>query len=238
MEDDENEYESKNLKFCVFRCPEDEEFFHELQSDLLEVPEFIAKLPRPMSTKRSTALREDLINNTLLFMVIYSKEGGEYHGNIDGMPITTDEKLFKKPKLIYSALPIEDEERAGTLFLKPSGEDRGHRRCAELGIHISNRMRIEGLEEETARWALNWAFLNAGQHRVELNIPGWDSYDLEKYERVGFREERKRECLYKDGKWWDEVWMGILKKEWKEIKSREEVSSQDVKSEEQDDPMY
>jgi RimJ/RimL family protein N-acetyltransferase len=113
-------------------------------------------------------------------------------------------------------------ERIGTLFLKSSSPDMLHHRCSELGIDIKREYQGQGYGTEAIRWVLDWAFNSAGLHRVELNVLGWNPRAARIYEILGFREEgRRRDCLFRDGRWWDEVHMGLLRGEWeKEVKTR------------------
>ncbi|KAJ5269359.1 hypothetical protein N7505_005117 [Penicillium chrysogenum] len=75
----------------------------------------------------------------------------------------------------------------------------------------------QGQEAEAVEWALNWAFNSAGLHRVEMDVPSWNMRLGEVCEEMGFQTEgTRKECLFKDGKWWDEVSMAILEKDWKE----------------------
>ena len=41
------------------------------------------------------------------------------------------------------------------------------------------------------------------------------------YEKAGFQVEgRLREAIARDGRWWDEIQMGILREEWVELRQR------------------
>lgn len=96
-----------------------------------------------------------------------------------------------------------------------------HHRGSELGIDIKREYQGQGYGTEAIRWALDWAFYSVGLHRVELTVLGWNPRAARLYESIGFPEEgRRRECLYRDGRWWDEMHMGLLHREWDELKSR------------------
>ncbi|CAG7948084.1 unnamed protein product [Penicillium nalgiovense] len=106
-------------------------------------------------------------------------------------------------------------ECVGTLFLESSHRDMAHHRCSKLGIGILKAYQHH--EAEAVEWALNWAFKSAGLHRVEMNIPPWNMRLGEVCEEIGFQTEgTRKECLFKNGKWWDEVNMAILKEDWKQ----------------------
>ncbi len=104
----------------------------------------------------------------------------------------------------------------GSVSLGSSDPDMAHHRCSELAIDIVREYQGNGYGMEVLNWTLAWAFEKAGLHRVELEYLGWNERVRPLYERAGFVEEgRRRKCYFKDGKWWDEILMGILDDEWK-----------------------
>ncbi len=53
-------------------------------------------------------------------------------------------------------------------------------------------------------------------HRVGLSVFEFNTRAIRAYEKVGFRVEgRTREAVWRDGRFWDEVHMGILESEWR-----------------------
>lgn len=112
--------------------------------------------------------------------------------------------------IIYAAgYPI------GTLFIKSSHRDVVHHRCSKLGIGILKK--YQDYETEAINWALNWAFNSANLHRVEMDVPSWNLRMGKLCGEIGFHTEGERkECYFKDGEWWNEVNMSMLKKDWKE----------------------
>ncbi|CAG8909286.1 unnamed protein product [Penicillium egyptiacum] len=106
-------------------------------------------------------------------------------------------------------------EPIGTLFLESPHRDMAHHRCSELGIGILTEYQYH--ETEAVERALNWAFDSAGLHRVEMNLPSWNMRVGKLCEKFRFQKEgTRKECLFKDGEWWDEVNMAILEKDWKQ----------------------
>ncbi|KAJ6139527.1 hypothetical protein N7471_006013 [Penicillium samsonianum] len=102
----------------------------------------------------------------------------------------------------------------GTLFLESSHRDMAHHRCSKLGIGTLKE--YQHYETEAVNWVLNWAFNNAGLHRVEVSVPFWNTRAYKVYEEIGFHTEGARvDCYFKDGEWWDETNMAILEKDWK-----------------------
>jgi RimJ/RimL family protein N-acetyltransferase len=210
-------FRSKSLIYCSYNSPEDDDFFHSIQSDPVAFINSCPSIQRPADRRFTETIRKYLLENSLLFVVIYIS------GEEPGTQISKASKEGKRnhENTYVNPGPIKHEP-IGTMFLKLSSPDMAHHRCSELGIDIKREYQGQGYGTEAINWALDWAFRNAGLHRVELNVLGWNSRARKLYERIGFREEgRRRECLFKDDKWWDEVHMGILRKEWEQIRQIE-----------------
>ena len=62
---------------------------------------------------------------------------------------------------------------------------------------------------------LRYAFAEINLNRVTLNVFEYNPRAVRSYEKAGFRHEgRMRQFLNKEGKRWDMLFMGILRKEW------------------------
>ncbi|KAJ5971348.1 Acyl-CoA N-acyltransferase [Penicillium vulpinum] len=189
-------FRSDRLQYHSFNSPEDDAFFHSIQSDPVAFTNSCASLIRPVDRQFTKNIRKHLIEHSLLFVVIY-RTTGDSANQMQLEPI-------------------------GTLFLKSPSPDMAHHRCSEFGIDIKKEYQTQGYGTEAINWMLDWAFKNAGLHRVECNVLGWNLRAQKAYQRLGFQEEgRRRECLFKDDQWWDEVNLGILKKEWQQIRQGE-----------------
>ena len=74
-----------------------------------------------------------------------------------------------------------------------------------------------GYGTETVALMLGHAFEKLGLHRVGLSVFAFNERAIRSYEKAGFREEgRLREAVWRDGRWWDEVQMGVIEREWRE----------------------
>lgn len=74
-----------------------------------------------------------------------------------------------------------------------------------------------GLGTEATELMLGHAFERLGLHRVGLSVFSYNVRAIRAYEKAGFRTEgRQREALLREGRYWDEVQMGILAAEWLE----------------------
>jgi RimJ/RimL family protein N-acetyltransferase len=73
-----------------------------------------------------------------------------------------------------------------------------------------------GLGTEATGLMLKVAFEMLGLHRVGLSVFAFNARAIRAYEKAGFRiEGRLREAIWRDGRYWDEVQMGVLADEWR-----------------------
>jgi RimJ/RimL family protein N-acetyltransferase len=65
---------------------------------------------------------------------------------------------------------------------------------------------------------LRFAFTEINLKRVTLTVFEYNPRAIRSYEKAGFRHEgRKRQLLNREGKRWDELYMGILREEWLDL---------------------
>lgn len=145
-------------------------------------------LLKPLSTTEIKEIAKDLAKDNLLHVLICL------------IPESED----AEPKPIGS-LTLKGEKA----FFK---QNRSH----EFGIVISSQYQGHGYGPEAISWMLDWAFLSAGLHRVELTVYELNERARKVYEKLGFvHEGRRREAMWRDGRWWDLINMGMLEHEWR-----------------------
>jgi RimJ/RimL family protein N-acetyltransferase len=109
----------------------------------------------------------------------------------------------------------------------------------ELGLDVvtwSGRDAFVGLGiGETEYWSkgygtdvmnvlLRFAFTEVNLKRVTLSVFEYNPRAIRSYEKAGFRHEgRKRQSLNREGKRWDELYMGILREVWMELNGPERM---------------
>jgi len=65
---------------------------------------------------------------------------------------------------------------------------------------------------------LRFAFMEINLRRVSLGVFEYNPRAIRSYEKVGFRPEgRMRRLLKREGRRWDNLFMGILREEWLEL---------------------
>ncbi len=87
---------------------------------------------------------------------------------------------------------------------------------AEVGIGIGeSAYQGKGYGTEAMQILLRYAFEELGLHRVSLSVFEYNTRGIRSYEKAGFQQEgRIRQYVFREGKTWDLLIMGILRSEW------------------------
>lgn len=182
--------QSERLLYRAYDPPKDLDFYHSFHADPAVFLNTWKGLPQPF-TRKAAEILSKMLEENLLCVVICKKPA-------------TDSKLEPEP--------------IGIVCFKNIPADLAHNRCGDLGIELKREAHGQGYGTEALRWALEWAFETANLHRVQLDAYEWNERALQAYRRVGFREDgRLRQSIWRDGRWWDEIIMGILDDEWRAI---------------------
>ena len=88
-------------------------------------------------------------------------------------------------------------------------------RRASFAIGLLQSVNIgRGIGTEAARKVLNYAFSELKLHRVSLRVLAINERAIRSYQKCGFKTEgRERETAFFDGKWHDDLIMGLLEHE-------------------------
>ena len=95
-------------------------------------------------------------------------------------------------------------------------------RRASLAIGIEDFGRLgKGLGTETIRLVQQYAFGELGLHRLSVRVVEYNHRAIRAYEKCGFViEGREREAAFVDGRWYDDVMMGIVDNEYASRKEK------------------
>jgi RimJ/RimL family protein N-acetyltransferase len=90
-------------------------------------------------------------------------------------------------------------------------------RTATLGILIGEKeFWGKGVGLEATRLMVDYGFQCLNLHRIDLGVFAEHKAAIRCYEKAGFKVEgRMREDLFRDGKYRDRLWMGLLRSEYK-----------------------
>ncbi|MDP4089053.1 MAG: GNAT family protein [Bacillota bacterium] len=87
---------------------------------------------------------------------------------------------------------------------------------AVIGIFIGDRNYCgRGYGSDAVRVLLKFIFMQMNIHKIRLTVYSFNQAAIRCYERCGFRAEGVlRQEIYKDGRYFDKIFMGILKEEY------------------------
>lgn len=122
----------------------------------------------------------------------------------------------------FSIRTLADEKLIGEIGLDVvswSGRD------AFVGLGIGEtEYWSKGYGTDVMHVLLRFAFTEINLKRVTLSVFEYNPRAIRSYEKAGFRHEgRKRQSLHREGKRWDELYMGILREEWLELTGSERM---------------
>ena len=87
-----------------------------------------------------------------------------------------------------------------------------------------------GFGTEATQLMLDHAFGALGLHRIALFVFEFNERAIATYRRCGFVVEgRARESIFRDGRWWDELAMSVLERDWRRL--REDGAADDAERE-------
>lgn len=126
------------------------------------------------------------------------------------------EKNFEKENDFEFAIrTLADDRVVGFVALDGIRWSRGE---SFVGIGLGEREDWnKGYGTDAMRAVLRFAFLELNLHRVSLNVFEYNPRAVRAYEKAGFRVEgRLRGALLREGRRWDELFMGVLRPDWME----------------------
>ena len=89
---------------------------------------------------------------------------------------------------------------------------------AEIGINLGHPdYQGKGYGRDVMVTTMRFGFEQLNFNRIGLNVFSYNTRAIRLYENLGFvHEAREREMLYRDGNYYDNLHMGILRQEWEE----------------------
>lgn len=93
---------------------------------------------------------------------------------------------------------------------------------ARFGILIGDKKYWnQGYGRNATKVILNYAFNKLKLHRIDLGVYSYNSRAIKVYKKLGFKLEGiKREAVFHKGKFYNDLCMGILRKEWSKSNKR------------------
>jgi len=135
-------------------------------------------------------------------------------------------RMLAVDALAYTIVELPDWRQIGFTTFSALDPDNG-----SVMFHITVGERDawgRGLGTETTSLMLAHAFERLALHRVGLTVFSYNVRAIRAYEKAGFRiEGRLRDAIMRDGRYFDEVQMGVLANEWLEARYAPEDSLRD-----------
>ena len=96
---------------------------------------------------------------------------------------------------------------------------RWHGRNCMVGIAVGDKTCWgQGYGTDALRVLLRYAFMELNLHRVGLVVFSYNERAIKSYRKIGFQPECvSRESTYRDGHYYDEILMSILRHEWEAL---------------------
>ncbi|KUI59116.1 putative N-acetyltransferase YoaA [Cytospora mali] len=105
----------------------------------------------------------------------------------------------------------------GLISLTGSSIGTAHHRSANISIDVLPEYQRKGYGSEAINWIIEWGFQFHGLHRIGIESFSHNEDAGRLYERLGFvPEQRKREAIWYNGGWSDQLGFAILESEWRE----------------------
>jgi RimJ/RimL family protein N-acetyltransferase len=124
-----------------------------------------------------------------------------------------EKDLESQHNIVFAIRTLADDRLIGDVGLGGLYWNHGD---TFLGIGVGEReFWGKGYGSDAMKLALRYAFTELNLRRVTLNVFEYNLRAIRCYEKLGFQHEgRVRQCLNREGRRWDLIYMGIMKEEW------------------------
>jgi len=122
------------------------------------------------------------------------------------------EKALKNGDKCFAIILLKNDELIGNCSIYRENDNA---RVAELGIFIGDeKFRNNGYGQEALNLLLDYGFNYLNLNSVYLSVFSFNDVAINCYKKIGFKEAgRLRENYFLNGKYYDVVYMDILKRE-------------------------
>ena len=118
---------------------------------------------------------------------------------------------------------VKEAETGKLVGLLKIGYVSGSNQATDLFLDMVDEQSFELHAEPVLRMALQYIFLELSLHRVSASIPSYDEKCIALFENHGFlRETQRRQAIYHEGCYYDELVYGLLRPEWKKAQEVKE----------------
>lgn len=122
----------------------------------------------------------------------------------------------------FAIRPVDKPDVIGLLIF---GWIWSSQQSGRIFLFFENNSAMEEFGEDALKLGLRYAFMELSLHRLWTELSEHNPLKLALFERAGFlRETQRKEALFFDGKYYDQLDYAILKPEWKKL--QEEVENE------------
>lgn len=126
-------------------------------------------------------------------------------------------KAVKGKREMY-AIETLDGKLIGEIWLHPLSWEH---RYAEMVLAVNVPHQGKGYGREAIELMLRHGFTELELHRIEIKVYGFNEKAIHLYQSCGFREEgRLRERIQRNGEYYDQIFMAILRREYLQMRGR------------------
>jgi RimJ/RimL family protein N-acetyltransferase len=131
-------------------------------------------------------------------------------------PKSLDKEWLEKERLdnyLFMIQKLEDDCKIGFIGLDGINWQA---RNGWIGIGIGERQEWgKGYGTDAFRILIRFAFQELNLRRLSLNVFEYNPRAIRSYEKLGFQVEgREREWLRRNGRRWDLIYMGLMRRDW------------------------
>ena len=116
----------------------------------------------------------------------------------------------------FAIIRAEDDKLIGNCGIQAIDQSR---QCAEVGLFIGDEEnRNKGYGQDVLNTLLNYGFNYLNLNNIMLKVFSFNEGAISCYKKVGFKEiGRRRQSYYLKGKFYDDVYMDILREEFQQL---------------------
>lgn len=204
-------FTSKRLVYrAIEDTSEDLDFLHSISLD----PEGFANSntsPLVPQNKENTKKWRTHLESCLIAAVVCLPS------NPSSTPAPTDETDPKTDTVCSHKRQELQPVPIGLISLTGSSAETARHRNANISIDILPDYQRKGYGSEAIYWILEWGFQLHGLHRIGIESFSHNEGAGRLYEKLGFiPEQRKREALWHNGGWSDQLGFAMLEDEWRD----------------------
>lgn len=212
-------FKSERLVYrAIEDAPEDLAFLHSISLDAEGFANSNTQALVPQSRENTKKWRQHL-DSCVIAAVVCLPPSPRASAPPGEMSSTTDAALSPEKRPEPQLVPI------GVISLTGSSPRSAHHRNANISIDVLPEYQRKGYGSEAINWVLEWGFQRHGLHRIGIESFSHNEGASRLYEKLGFiPEQRKREAMWYNGGWSDQLGFAMLEDEWRERRREAGIS--------------